>query len=157
MSNFLDFLGLTKYHNKVKNLIKETTFSVSADAATKTVTFAPPSTVPVATAPSYSTTEQEVGINWVDGKPLYQRTFVYSNTSLNFGGSLDHDLDYSEIDVIFITNATHQRKFARDFNSSDFTSNLQVDSTYFYYKSGPGEPGGTEDDYYYITVQYTKK
>lgn len=157
MSNVLDFLGLTKYHNKVKNLIKETTFSVSADAATKTVTFAPPSTVPVATAPSYSTAEQEVGINWVDGKPLYQRTFVYNNTSLNFGGSLDHDLNYSEIDVIFITNATHQRKTAKDLASSNCTSNLEICSTYFHYKYGQGEPGGTEDDYYYITVQYTKK
>lgn len=29
----------------------------------------------------YSTTEQDTGVRWIDGKPIYQKTFVISNNN----------------------------------------------------------------------------
>lgn len=53
----------------------------------------------------YSTTEQNTGLKWIDGKPIYQKTIVYSNASVSLA-----DLNIDEIvdikGVSYLTDGT---------------------------------------------------
>lgn len=53
----------------------------------------------------YSTTEQDTGLKWIDGKPIYQKTIVYTNTSVSLV-----DLNIDEIvdikGVSYLTDGT---------------------------------------------------
>ena len=54
---------------------------------------------------NYSTTEQDTGLKWIDGKPIYQKTIVYTNTSVSLV-----DLNIDEIvdikGVSYLTDGT---------------------------------------------------
>lgn len=42
---------------------------------------------------TYSTEEQYTGLRWLDGKKIYQKTFVYNNITMTNTGDLQTDLD----------------------------------------------------------------
>jgi hypothetical protein len=46
----------------------------------------------------YSTTEQNTGLKWIDGKPIYRRTFDFSIDDLVNGG-ISSDVQYGEFDI----------------------------------------------------------
>lgn len=98
----------------------------------------------------YSTTEQNTGLKWIDGKPIYQKTFSLTFTS-NF---LTVDLTALSIDsVVKIDGGVCDSSgsfipFGYESATSVYTSsatNMSVNNQY----SG-SKPSG------YATIQYTK-
>lgn len=101
----------------------------------------------------YSTTEQVVG-TWIDGKPLYQKTFtqVLTNNYANI------DISTFNIDKAFIVDGFY------DIGVTDFSLNEFLNSSvYSYTHINPGVPYRYIDCYcslndatIYITIRYTK-
>ena len=46
----------------------------------------------------YSTTEQDTGVKWIDGKPIYQKSFTRTNKI--YGGGMTFDTGVSDMDTL---------------------------------------------------------
>lgn len=55
----------------------------------------------------YSTTEQNTGMKWIDGKPIYQKTYHFIEAS----ATVEKDYDISSDNVDFITSCVGCIKF----------------------------------------------
>lgn len=99
----------------------------------------------------YSTAEKEVGV-WTDGKPLYQRTFEFSNITLSQYGTADI-ATLSDIDHIHVKNANCIEssimydipEYGMRIQYTD-TNKLRVQCTIGSWTNASGS----------ITIQYTK-
>jgi len=108
---------------------------------------------------NFSTEEQVVG-KWIDGKPIYQRTFSVNTGS---GGEVVYPLTGWNIDtVIFFTGVIEQIANGKKYYPSIF---YQGDNTYkcnafCAYEGRNGFVIAVGSGYYnfnaYITLQYTK-
>lgn len=109
----------------------------------------------------YSTTEKIVG-TWIDGKPLYQKTFTgtktISTSESTLGVSLDSTCDITDWKGVVIGNASNKRlyKFGY-FNTAANISGGSIISAYpenniFYVRATASFTDAT----YWLTVQYTK-
>lgn len=69
---------------EVNGLVFPDDFLTSADLsqyATKSYVNEAIAEAPTYTPPDYSTTEQDTGLKWIDGKAIYQKTFVVTDTN----------------------------------------------------------------------------
>lgn len=46
----------------------------------------------------YSTAEQNTGLKWIDGKPIYQKSFTRTNQA--YGGGMTFDTGVSDMDTL---------------------------------------------------------
>lgn len=109
---------------------------------------------------AYSTEERVVG-TWIDGKPLYEKTFKITSTITN-NDALAHNI--KNVSVIWVDNA-----FVQNYNSNKLSYTLPV--TYYGTDLGKDELSMYADDTYivfkvqtawgegwskYVTLRYTK-
>lgn len=109
---------------------------------------------------NYSTTEQDTGLKWVDGKSIYQKTFLFNNLTtgenvLELGNSSDFDvvIDYEFTCIrnndryvnIGFTNVWGEATISL-FNFRNVDNKLKVSVTSGYYAASD----------FYITIRYTK-
>ena len=110
------------------------------------------------TATNYSTEEKVVG-TWIDGKPLYQKTIVFSLSS----GSNDYKHGIKDVDMIFFVNGFRYLNNQTSpipyidveaGSSIDSWSTIiyHLDNEFISYRTSPRYNNFT----IYVTVQYTK-
>ena len=125
-----------------------------------------PSVAPKKEGVKYSTTEQVIG-EWIDGKPLYQRTIVGEITNKNSGTTpvlfyeFGTDVIIQNINGRLDTNVfsllipyaqdTLTSKIAIFFNTADTTSSKNGSICYF-----SGLPNSLTSASLLLNVQYTK-
>lgn len=124
---------------EVNGLVFPDDFLTSQDLsayATKTYVDTAIAAVPVYTPVSYSTTEQDTGRLWVDGKPIYQKTFNLTCTT----NQLDVDLTALSIEnVVKIDGGVYSSSgsfvpFGYESATSVYTSsasNMHIYNAYF--------------------------
>lgn len=79
----LQFTGLDVQDNSTDSETEVSAFGLNTDSLADIVDSASATTNPMVTnGLVYSTTEQVVG-KWIDGKPLYQKTYSFSNVAIN--------------------------------------------------------------------------
>ena len=108
----------------------------------------------------YSTSEQIIG-TWIDGKPLYEKTYCYENSSGSSGGSSGATFDVWSIgsDKIIIDlqatfiNLTTMKMYPIPYADSSFT-NIYADSGTVKLKVRNDDWGSNYK--LYITAKYTK-
>ena len=74
----------------------------------------------------YSTTEQDTGLKWIDGKPIYQKTFNITaiNTYINFS---DLNIDtFCRVDGLVKTTSNAVIGIFTN-GGSNYVSNLEID------------------------------
>lgn len=106
---------------------------------------------------SYSTTEQDTGLTWVDGKPIYQKTYHF--TELTEQTSKNYDISADNIDFVIASEGTV--KFGANggfgwfsmpyFDSNSYHADLGAKNTQITIVSVGW--GFTEA---YVTLRYTK-
>lgn len=106
---------------------------------------------------NFSTEEQNTGIKWIDGKDLYQKTYVFTTAS----GYQLIPLNIDNIETFFIKNAFIRTNVevavlssyrGASANSEEFIGLLNVQNKSFDYRCGVDLIGGTG----VITILYTK-
>ena len=72
----------------------------------------------------YSTTEQDTGIKWVDGKSIYQKTYVFDPPVASNGSYIDLvDVSNMTIDtLIYMSGIEHDAASGHDANIAVFDS-----------------------------------
>lgn len=109
---------------------------------------------PIGGGLDYSTTEQNTGIKWIDGKEIYQRTFEQS-----VGQTLSADIDISTLDV---DNIIDMEIFGNGVSQAwygDFYDSGSTRSRVYYNKASSLisiRVGGSNEGTFYITIRYTK-
>ena len=119
--------------------------------------YSPADTKMVGLAECYSTTEKQVGC-WVDGKPLYQKTISYDNTSnttisinvasLNIDRLVDTKLSSKNVQGSQVASAYYS-----GYNTDKLRCWYEPPTTSLYIERGD-EYAKTSDGY--ITIRYTK-
>lgn len=72
---------------------------------------------------NYSTTEQATGLTWIDGKPIYQKTVVYTNTSVSL---LDLNID-DIVDIRGVSYLTDGTVFLLNTYAGDrYNTNIDI-------------------------------
>ena len=108
----------------------------------------------------YSTTEQNTGRKWIDGKPIYQKTFVPVAPATYWSGT-NNTIDVSglNIDNLINTEAQGQNIYNSNYFSlkmvSDQTNTIVLDPTksnILVYLGNTNAPARVFD----FTIQYTK-
>lgn len=109
----------------------------------------------------YSTTEQVVG-TWVDGKPLYERSFSHINTQSTFNDFVTID-SIANVDVIASLNGIAHRQIDTFDGWIDISSRPEAQTNYsiaMRFANGNLQyridTYGTQITDIYITVRYTK-
>ena len=114
----------------------------------------------------YSTQERMIG-QWVDGKPLYQRTFIDSSTSYSDSNSKRTFtcLSLTGVDYVNLVDANCSFGNATYFRNVTFSSNLQMEQNMYAMYNTTSHEGTVYVQTsnktvtsigYIITIQYTK-
>lgn len=113
---------------------------------------------------NYSTEEQVVG-TWIDGRPLYQKTYDITGISISENTWYDYIIDNTGIDFVTkiegyrVSSSKNQTIPMNQYKASD--SSVQG-CTFLYNADLPGiaiRPTLNNTDYgthWYVTIQYTK-
>lgn len=103
----------------------------------------------------YSTDEKVVG-KWIDGKPLYERTAIFTNSS-GISGEVNLmaiDSTWRLIDAkVHVYNSSNQRTYFFPYMTSAYDS-IMVSNGYL--KLVSNDSWGSAYSPFYITIQYTK-
>lgn len=106
-------------------------------------------------AMSYSTSEQDTGKRWIDGKPLYQKTVncgtLPNNTSKTFTHSIANIRNIINVSGVFI-NGTTSGALPQASTSSGSVVGMYADGTKIYLDTASDLSAFTA----YVTLQYTK-
>lgn len=109
----------------------------------------------------YDTNEREVGC-WIDGKPVYQRTFYHRNTQSSFSDFVTIDSIANVETIVSLTGIAHRQVDTFD-GWIDISSRPEFQTNYavcMRYANGNLQyridTYGTQIDDIYITVLYTK-
>lgn len=81
-----------------------------------------------AAAIDYSTTEQDTGIKWVDGKSVYQKTYVF-DPPVESGGAYVDAVDVSNLTIdtlVYMSGGEHDAASGHDANVAVFDSYSSV-------------------------------
>ena len=106
---------------------------------------------------NYSTSEQLVG-TWIDGKPLYEKTFTKSYSSLNGNATIDVTNDMpsdTEYVKAFEGTVTHDYSSVRDLHIGDRVIDFEKEGNTFYVYLHVGSSTLQNVDIIF-TIQYTK-
>lgn len=119
---------------------------------------------PAGSGVNYSTTEQDTGLTWIDGKKIYQKTFVEDSTNTT-GTTITIDVSSLNIDkcvnifgtfdrivsgtgsLTYMLNCFEGTNLHSHLTYADFNKNINYGITLF-----TGEATSTQ----YITILYTK-
>ncbi len=109
---------------------------------------------------NYSTDEQEIGITWLDGKPIYQKTiYIGRLTNSTTWQSVAHNI--SNIDTVIDIRGTFLgtgdgRSYPVNVTRPTLTSGvcIGIDNSYIWYMNNWLQTNTT--DKCYVTIQYTK-
>ena len=74
----------------------------------------------------YSTTEQDTGRKWIDGKPIYQKTFVPTAPATSWSG-INNSVDVSGLNIDNLINTEAQAQNIN--NSNHFSLNMASEPT----------------------------
>ena len=102
-----------------------------------------------ANAVHYSTNEQIIG-TWIDGKPLYQRTFDIGSTNISYNSWTAVSIPIGDMETITHASAVNQNGKAF---WGDVMVSLEVDNTYVALQCGRN---GANEIMRYVTLRYTK-
>lgn len=107
----------------------------------------------------YSTEEQVIG-TWIDGKPLYEKTFAKNNVEVYNGYSFAHGISnlelVTDLKVFMKNSAQYQDNLFIPINS-DMSVNIGFRANETYIKAtGSNNFGPLSDRYWYFIIQYTK-
>lgn len=107
---------------------------------------------------SYSTTEHDTGLTWIDGKKIYATTKEWDNQALSNSTKLNHDI--SSIDKVIDYNAIYcdginYIKFPITGASNDKTVGLRVSPTQVIL-TGTDSYSASSGRNLYVTIYYTK-
>lgn len=98
---------------------------------------------------NYSTTEQDIGLTWIDGSRIYQRTFPFNISTVSdwtlFDNSVNYNLLLSAFGIITSINACYP--FVSNFD--DVPRWCVQNGVLKYYYNGSSREG-------YVTCLYTK-
>lgn len=100
----------------------------------------------------YSTTEQDTGLKWIDGKTIYQRTFVESRNSISVGWNLlSSTVWYTLYNKVAISHVATYERYDRVY--SGFLMQFYIDNSQpqFYSPFALNESGDFK-----VTIWYTK-
>ena len=97
----------------------------------------------------YSTLEREVGC-WIDGKPLYQRTFDIGSTTISYNSWTVSSIPKGDMETITHASAVNQNGKAF---WGDVMTSLEVDNTYVALQCGRNNAA---EIMRYVTLRYTK-
>ena len=109
---------------------------------------------------SYSTTEQKTGGTWIDGKPIYKKTFSFTTNGSNTNTAVQHGI--SNLDVIIdysgmLKQGSTQRqpipRVVADNNSGYNIGIGDISNTQFTLLVGTSVAKGVQA---YVTLWYTK-
>ena len=109
---------------------------------------------------SYSTTEQKTGGTWIDGKPIYKKTFSFTTNGSNTNTAVQHGI--SNLDVIIdysgmLKQSSTQRqpipRVVADNNSGYNIGIGDISNTQFTLLVGTSVAKGVQA---YVTLWYTK-
>lgn len=110
----------------------------------------------------YSTTEQVVG-EWIDGKPIYQKTITFSNITFDSAKQYYYSLTGLDIDKAWVVNGFH---YGGDYvqRPLDVLGQYKVTTWGIQNSSSPvpnsfylqSSDGTAVNRTFYITIQYTK-
>ena len=109
------------------------------------------------TAQSYSTTEVDTGATWIDGKPIYKKTFSF--TLANSGPTtVNHGISNFGLLIKFegavVSSSTKNVPVPRTLTDLNYQVGLEgVTTTSFEIDIGANGPRGSQA---YITLWYTK-
>ena len=112
----------------------------------------------------YSTTEQDTGIRWIDGSPIYQKTIALNNTAYNGGLSgIPHNItnlgQVVSFNVNFLdTNPASDREWTKGVIQPPMQLRANATNLYFYstYSGDTYSWDAKTSRTWYITLQYTK-
>lgn len=115
---------------------------------------------------TYSTTEQVVG-TWIDGKPLYEKTFEWNNVKCGDESESEMTHDLADVDFAFVYLALYKDTSSSLFSSwSNCTSsivyndnaetplNWQVGASKVYWLGDWANP--LPNRHYIVVIRYTK-
>ena len=100
---------------------------------------------------NYSTAEQVVG-TWIDGKPLYQKTFSFTLTQNNRSSYGEYPHNIANVDTIFATDVSGILNKPRPFTGTAGTIGAWANATSIVVETG-------QDRHTYtavVTLRYTK-
>lgn len=111
---------------------------------------------------TYSTDEMKTGETWIDGKPIYRKTFIIE--AIASGGQVSIDVSSLNIDIFFIDYSktsyvlTNSFKVSASYstveNYAQIVDTLLTDNKVFVRcKTGTGQIGISQG---YLTIEYTK-
>lgn len=115
----------------------------------------------IETGVHYSTSERKIG-TWLEGEDLYQRTYIYENTS-GLSGSSDYeiatltsDINVKEITGIILSSADHKSYPVPYIGSSSKATVARIDSDNKLVINCNGDSWATTYTPIIITIRYTK-
>lgn len=107
---------------------------------------------------NYSTNEQLIG-TWIDGKPLYKRTFYYDNQSGLVSGNnkiiqLDSAINVTKLDGFLVASDTNQR-WILPYSKGSSTTSIIITNDHFI-NIYITDDSWSSTRKIYITIEYTK-
>lgn len=101
---------------------------------------------------NYSLEEQVIG-TWIDGKPLYQKTFIITSPSV-IKKECIYSTDLTDIDTIWVTDGfLKHSSYSFSINyGTDITTSVCADGSIYIYLTSQAYTNLET----YITVRYTK-
>lgn len=103
---------------------------------------------------NYSTTEQNTGLKWIDGKPIYQKTYVNVNLSNNQDIVLDSNVSAMQLLSYIIDFCGIPNTLTKHIENTSDT--LYIDNRGLIYYINRTTPWWNELNKANITVYYTK-
>ena len=104
---------------------------------------------------NYSTSEQDTGVKWIDGKAIYQKTIEYGTLPDSTFKSVDHNISNMDMLIKYECIAKSTGGYLTTNNPADaFTAQIQttINDTQITIWAGKNRSGFTA----YITMYYTK-
>ena len=115
--------------------------------------------IPAGIGCDYSTTEQDTGYKWIDGKRIYQKTIDFGNLPNNSGKSVDPNIQNLDkiIKIEGIANGGNNAvMLPLVYSSNDSSYNTELSFSYFTGKIYIGTNQDRSSYSAYITLYYTK-
>ena len=103
----------------------------------------------------YSTTEQDTGLKWVDGKKVYQKTISFNTLTPGANNKIDNSITISNFKIIDFSGTVFLTDGVNELAIPYVTSNQQLsaffsDGVYIFVSSTLNVGSG------YLTIKYTK-
>lgn len=112
---------------------------------------------------NYSETEQNTGLKWVDGRDIYKKTIVLSNTDVGYDGVVHSEIPHNITDFDFAISLEvlcpklRYSAYSEILHDGSVLASFRVDSTNIYADGGSSHIGAGEDRIWYFIITYVKQ